>query len=479
MQKVFHMKRELLSLAALTTPRRRALASVGVLVAFGLASLVVAASSASARAQQKVQPSISNEVKGGKKADDVPKTNEKPQQPTRGGRRPRPTPTPIPTLEVTFTSDMPEAEIFLYNGGTTNNLSLGKIGADGKLLTRLARGTYNIMASRIGHPILKQRIEVRPGFQLFSFKFTPSAPTPKRTETVEATPTPTPAETTQATGGTDSDKALSDFDELARRFLDAKETEGLKADDWQRALTGVNGALDKEPDNSALKARALVAQGQLAYLREEYPDALIAFNKAALEVPNLPAAHYGRANTYLATNQPVEAFKAYQRVAELQKDSALALKGMGDALLKQGKQKEANSYYARAKMVGGTQASVGLTAARSLKTRKQWAQALREFQELSSTQPSSELFIDIGDCYVGLKQLYSATQAYRRAVELDAKSALAHYKYGEVMWMQNEYGAAAEALEKALALDLTGASINRERARDLANKATEKMRKRD
>ena len=448
-------------------PARPALSAA---VALCFLSLVVAL----AQTPQKNQPNISVDVYG-KKPEPTPKPGSKPPTQSVGKHLPKPKPTPTPKLDVTFTSDLPEAEIFLNLGGL-NNQSLGKTGADGKLKAQLARGTYNIMASRIGHPIQKQRIEVRPGFQAFAFRFAP--PAPKQIQTAQSEqPAPTPAEPAPTNDAAGSDKALAEFDELARRFLDARETETLKADDWQRALTQINAALDREPDSSALKARSLIAQGQLAYLREDFAGALISFNKAALEAANLPAAHLGRANAYLATNQPVEAFKAYNRVAELQKDSAVALKGMGDALLKQGKQKEANGYYTRARSLGGTQASVGLTAARNLKAQKRWAQALREFQELSTTQPSAELFIDIGDCFVGLNQRYSAMQAYKRAADLDQKSPLAHYKFGEVMFNLNEYAAAAEALETALALDLTGASINRKRARDLANKATEKMRK--
>ncbi|HEX8292825.1 MAG TPA: tetratricopeptide repeat protein, partial [Pyrinomonadaceae bacterium] len=82
----------------------------------------------------------------------------------------------------------------------------------------------------------------------------------------------------------------------------------------------------------------------------------------------------------------------------------------------------------------------------------------------------------IGDAYVGLGQPLSAAPAYRRALELDPKSAPAHYRFGELAYAQREYAAAAESLERALALDPAGALIDRGRARELASKAASKAR---
>jgi tetratricopeptide (TPR) repeat protein len=75
-----------------------------------------------------------------------------------------------------------------------------------------------------------------------------------------------------------------------------------------------------------------------------------------------------------------------------------------------------------------------------------------------------------------LGQPLSAAPAYKRALELDPKSASAHYKFGELAYTQREYAAAAESLERALALDPAGALIDRGRAREMANKAAAKAR---
>jgi tetratricopeptide (TPR) repeat protein len=252
----------------------------------------------------------------------------------------------------------------------------------------------------------------------------------------------------------------------------------VKAEDWQSVRERLYAALEKEPGNSQLKGHALAADGQLAYLTGDFASALVAFKQAALAAPDLAVAHYGLGNAYMATNQPAEAFKAYSKATTINSELALAYRGMGDALTRQNKAKEAAVYYNRAKSFGQPlPADTGLAAARDLKKRKRWAQALKEFQDVAASRPTADVYVDIGDCYVGLEQPLSASQSYRKATELDPKSALAHYRFGEVMQKLREYAASMEAFERALALDLQGTVINRKRAREMADDAADKLRK--
>ena len=388
---------------------------------------------------------------------------------------------PGPPLDVTFTTDVPEADIFLNLPGMKAQ-KLGRTGTDGKLTIRLPRGPHSITASRVGQRIQRQQIEVRPDNTSFTFHLSlPSGsanPEAADTEVAKQEEPTTPAESDDAAAKeTPSSKEPSGAEDVIQRYLDAKETESVTPNDWLLVQTQTNAALEKEPDNQQLKAQALFAQGQLAYVRNDYANALVAFNKAALAQPDLVVVHYGLGNAYLATNQPEQAFKAYQRASELNPELALAYKGMGDALSQQGKSKDALNYYDRAKNLGHTSASTTFNSARNLMKRKRWNEALKELLEISKTQPSAEVFTYIGDCYYEQKQPLSAAQAYRKATELDPKSALAAYRYGTMMFEMREYAAAMEALERALALDLTGAIIKRNRAREMANKSAEKIRK--
>lgn len=397
-----------------------------------------------------------------------------------GGVRTRMSPRALP-LEVTITTDVPEAQVFLNLGGGRTQ-KLGTTDAQGNLTTTLARGRHLLTASRAGHRIQNQQIDVRPGSTNFSFTLALPEKLAKAETPVEKEPEVTPP--VEPVAAQPPDQPAVNSEDIIMRYLDVKESDSVSANDWETVQTQTSATLVKEPDNTQLKARALLAQGQLAYLKRDYAGALIAFRKALLTQPDFVAAHYALGNAYLATNQPVQALSAYQSAARLNPQLALAQKGLGDTLTKQGKSKEAEKYYKRAQDLGigqpATTPSVvpsTLTTAMNLIKRKRWTEALKELTEISKTAPTSAVFIHMGDCYLELKQPLSAMQSYRKAMELDSRSALAAYRYGELMYESREYAAAMEALESALALDLTGSSFDRKRARSMADKAAEKVRK--
>ena len=424
------------------------------------------------RQQQTTKPNIADEVEE-KKANGEGDTKPS-ATPARKGQ-PK-APKPAPSYEVNFKTDIPDAEIFIVAGSSASAQSLGKTDAGGRLTKRLPRGTYNLLASRPGYQIQRRRVEVRSsGTNDVSFSLAMPVVAKKEDEEEKAPePTPTPTETPEPAPA----DPLAEADALIKRFLDVKETESVKAEDWQSMRERTNVALEKEPGHPLLKARVLAADGQLAYLTGDFANALVAFKQAALTQPDFALAHFGLGNAYLATNQPAEAFKAYSQAVQLNSELALAYRGMGDALTKQNKTKEATVYYNRAKSFGQPlPADTGLASARELKKRKRWAQALKEFQDVAATRPTAEVYVEIGDCYTGLEQPLSASQSYRKATELDPKSALAHYKFGEVMQKLREYAAAMEAFERALALDLQGTVINRKRAREMADDAADRLKK--
>ena len=359
---------------------------------------------------------------------------------------------------------------------------LGTTDGEGKLTVKLARGSHSITASHIGKRIVRQQIEVKQGNTSFAFALTlPADSGDADAAKIDAPPTPsedaTAKEQDKEKNPNASDDAHEASENVIKRFLDSTETDSITSSDWQLVQKQTSAELEKEPDNPRLKAQALFAQGQLAYLRGDYPNALVAFNKARLTDPNMVVAQYGLGNAYLATNPPQEAFKAYQRASDLDPTLALAYKGSGDALTKQGKSKEALNFYGKAKSLGSTSTATSSNSVTSLMKRKRWPEALKELLEISKTDPNVNVFINIGDCYFEMKQPLSAAQAYRKATEVDPQSALAAFRYGAMMFQLREYATAMEALERALALDQSGVSINRNKARDMANKASEKIRK--
>lgn len=356
-----------------------------------------------------------------------------------------------PPLLITFVTGASGTSI-TQNFADGRHANLGVTNAEGKLAVQLPPGVHVFTAT---HPNLgthRQNVEVRAGNTTFHFRL----------------------------AGQPANASVSgSIEDVFRRFLDPKQTDAVTAKDWQFVQQQATALLINSPLNMQLRVQALFAEGQVAYLSGNYGEAVNAFNNAALAIPDSALAFYGLGNAYLATNQLSEAGRSYQRVMQINNALAMGYRGYADVLARQGKNGEAQKYYERARMLGYTSAVANHNAARSLMKQQRWLPALRELSELVKKQPQPELFLDIGDCYVGMKQLLSAARSYQSAIQLSPQSALAHYKYGEVMYESREYAQAFKSLDKSIALDQQGTSptINRRRARDLANKAAERLRK--
>lgn len=411
-------------------------------------------------AQGQTKPNIAGDVEGSKKERATPKPPNETRPSSRRKRTPatRPTPPPLTAaaaapLEVTFYTGLAEADVYL-NQSPTAMQKLGRSDADGRLVARLPRGLHTVTASRPGSRVERRQIEVRPGSTTFVLNLSDSSGAPVGSNV--AAP---------VTAG-----------DVFRRYLDPKQTDSVTVAEWQLAQAETAAAFAANPLDPQLEAQALYARGQLAFLRRDFARAIIDFNTAALKLPSSGLAFYGLGNAYLGLGRLNEAARAYQQAASISPQLAMTYKGSGDVLARQNKNREALRSYERARVLGYTSTATRQVAARILLKERRWAEALKELLEVSKAAPTAEVFVGIGDAYVGLEQPLSAAPAYRRALELDPKSAPAHYKFGELAYAQREYAAAVESLERALALDPAGALIDRGRARELAAKAASKAR---
>ncbi|HEY0429770.1 MAG TPA: tetratricopeptide repeat protein [Pyrinomonadaceae bacterium] len=293
--------------------------------------------------------------------------------------------------------------------------------------------------------------------------------------------------------------------EIFKRFMDFQQSESVTAKDWESVVTQTNAAMQTNPGDATMKAQLFVAQGQLAFLRGDFSSALIQFNAASDALPNSALPQYGIGKVYLATKQPNEAENAFEKAVKTDKNFALAYKGLGDAMTAQGKTKSAQEYYKDAARIGlsggnGVVASnnqtgntqnnqpnvsantpispydAELNEAKKLTVRKKWQASLDKLTTLSKTNPTADIYIAIGDNYIGLKQLLSAQQAFRKATEINPNSAVGFFKLGSALFELNEFQAASEAFEKSLILDQQGTTINRQLVRKWADKASERAK---
>jgi tetratricopeptide (TPR) repeat protein len=294
--------------------------------------------------------------------------------------------------------------------------------------------------------------------------------------------------------------------EIIKRFMDFQQSAGVTAKDWESVVAQANTALQANPNDTTTKAQLFVAQGQLAFISGDFSNALIHFNAASNALPESALPQYGIGKVYLATKQPNEAENAFEKAIKIDKNFALAYKGIGDALTAQGKTKKAQEYYKNAARVGlsggngvvattnssqnsqnnqtvqtpntqpATPYEAELNEAKKLTVRKKWQASLDKLNALSKTYPTADIYIAIGENYMGMEQWLSAQQAFRKATEVNPNSAVGFVKLGSVLSQLNEHQAAYEAFEKALILDQQGTTINRSLVRKMADRANEKAK---
>lgn len=304
-----------------------------------------------------------------------------------------------------------------------------------------------------------------------------------------------------------SSNSAENSNQIIARFMDFQQTGSVTQRDWDSVLKQSTQTLQANPNDANAKAQMLIAQGELAYSRSDYSNALIHFNGASQILSSSALPSYGIGRVYLATRQPAEAESSFEKAIKLNKSFALAYKGAGDALTAQGKAGKAKEYYENAAKMGlasgnvtrpsvpqSTQRNVAannvkaapvnassgyqaeLRNARTLTAKKKWQDSLNKLQPLAQSNPTADVYIAMGENYVGMEQMLSAQQAFRKATELNPSSALAFYKTGTVLLEMNEYKAAAEAFEKSLILDTRGTTINRREARKMADRANDRLK---
>ncbi|HEX8558010.1 MAG TPA: tetratricopeptide repeat protein [Pyrinomonadaceae bacterium] len=381
-------------------------------------------------------------------------------------------PTPSAHLDVIFTSDVPETDIYLQGE------KIGPTGKDGQLLVRLVPGDYVVEARKKGY--VSQGRTVKVSARQTSFKFYMGAPIPAATPTPTPSPTPAPASSDGGEGGAGDGASAANAaaaDDILKRFQDPQQTGKLTRTDWQSLLAATYKELSADPNDTQLKAREQFVQGQLEYLAGNYANAQQAFNTALRLAPEHALAAYGLGNTYLATNQAAQAVKEFERALRADPKMGMAYKGLGEAWTALKKDKEARAAYAQARELGFLSPDVSMNLVRGLVKDKRWAEAVAALQPLAAAQPSAEIYTLLGDAYTGEGQKLNAFEAYRNAVKADDSAARAHYRIGEIQLDEKNYEAAHAAFERALALDTQGLSIDRKKARQKADEAADKLSK--
>jgi len=360
-------------------------------------------------------------------------------------------------FSVSFVSDAVGADILI------DGTFVGKTGTDKRLITRVRRGQHRAMVSMKGYNPNSMTISVVSDRMVYTLNLgTPlPAPTPAPTPVPNAEPTPESTAPAPVTA-----------DDILGRFIDPKETNKVTVDEWKSLISQTEEGLKEDPNQGRLTARLHLGKGQIAYLEGNYAEALTEFNRAISALPQSGIAYYGLGNVYLATKQPTQAIKTYQEAYQLTPETtAIALQGIGDALVQLEKPKEAGASYLRARERGNGGPEINKGIALSHIKQKQWQKALVELEPIEGSDSDGQIHLYLGECYENLKRPLSAYRAYLVATKLAPNSATAFSKLGTLLFEQNEFPEAKDALERALALDTSGNIINRHVTRKMADQA--------
>lgn len=270
------------------------------------------------------------------------------------------------------------------------------------------------------------------------------------------------------------------IDNIFIRFNDKKKTDGVTLNDWNYVFqqTSQNQVLPrytKEKINLVNK----FAEGQINLLNSNYLQAINSF-EGAVSISLIlkdklgketPIPYYGLGLAYLANKDYDRAIASFVKCIRIDSSFAMAYSRLGDAYKASGRGKQALSYYLSADKNGYKTFESSLNLADSLKLYESYTEAVNLYLVLVKEKPLPEIFISLGDCYVQLKQNVSALDSYRRAVEIDPKSAVGFLRLGNTFDELKEFQRAIESWQKSLELDKEGKLIDRKKVEEFIRKA--------
>lgn len=165
-------------------------------------------------------------------------------------------------------------------------------------------------------------------------------------------------------------------------------------------LPSPSSATGGAPD-SALDERAqdLLLAGQEAFEQGDYERAMALLDSAETFTPNASVVPYNRGRVYTALNRAPAARSAFEEAIRRNPSYPEARRRLGDLELDRGNLNSALDYY-------------------------------RGEEEI---EPTSHLYVQMGETYSRLGRSDSARWAYERAIELDGSNANAHMMYGQFL----------------------------------------------
>lgn len=367
-------------------------------------------------------------------------------------------------ITVTFVTGEPYAEVWL------NDKKSGQANESSILEKKLAMGDYRVMARnkfRVIYPMTRISISTDQNtFNLFEEKVIEEDSA--KTENTEPNKKKTDEELAMEISG--------EVKRILQDYADPQKTDSISASDWELVYKAAQLGQLQGYSPVDVEAQRWFASGQLELAKENFPNALTAFNKAMELMPASGLVYYAVGNTYLANKNPSDALKAYQKSIQLSPKMGMTYKKLGDAYRILDKEKEAIAAYKSAVQFGYNNVETRLGLALTLLRTKQTEEAITQLLEVAKEKPTAEVYLALGEAYEKTKRDVSAIEYYQKAIQAAPNSAEAYFKLGDVYYAQREYVKAKETFEKAVQLDPDGKVLNKTEAQKKLREATSKIK---
>jgi tetratricopeptide (TPR) repeat protein len=204
-----------------------------------------------------------------------------------------------------------------------------------------------------------------------------------------------------------------------------------------------------------------VQEGVNHIYAERYQSAKSVFDKLIAANPNNIEANYWLGQTYIRSRDTAAALALYQKLITTNGNAPLALVGMGQVELMQGKTAEARQHFETALSLSrgkkGNDPNILLAIGRANTDAKAGdiayaLQKLNEAAQLASN--NAEVFLAIGNANRKIQGNGSqAATAFLKAANLNPGWALPYYRLAKIYFTQKNWDIYIENLNKALSID--------------------------
>jgi tetratricopeptide (TPR) repeat protein len=222
---------------------------------------------------------------------------------------------------------------------------------------------------------------------------------------------------------------------------------------------GAASACSRDPHKRAEK---YVNRADSYVARRQYKEAIIEYRNALKATPDAAAVRYKLGRAYQDSGDPVQAYAAFARAADLDPSNVDAQMRAGTLLLVA---REFEAARTRAELVlkaNPNHAPAHILLGNALAGLNETAPALRQIEQAISLDPSyAPAWTALGAItFIGGKKA-EAEAAFRKAVELDLRSIDARLALANYQWANGAINDAESTLKQALQLEPDNGSAHR------------------